>query len=360
MPKASQMAQRKWHHIMIHGDPKSGKSTLVSQLALAGYRIDWISVDNGHEVVFKLPAEVLDLITIFHLPDIRSFPIGIATVRQIVKGGKHRICDQHGQINCSICSKQGKPFTALHMDDGDPKHVTFIDHASALAESAMNVAYSKFNKPDEDAPQQEFKHHALQGFLMNEILSAIQHFPGHVIVASHSLEVEMEDGKKRIVPHIGSREFSRNAGKYFDHVIHCSVNNLAHKFGSKTTYSAMVLTGSRSDVDISIGDGKNTLLPFLTSTIVAAKDENGTLAAQKLLRDKLPVIDLPIAEVEKKPEVAVEVEVPETVDEPIPNEAISNEASAIPLATQVQQQAQPGRSPAQILADIRAKQNGGK
>lgn len=359
MPKASQMAQRKWHHVMIHGDPKSGKSTLVSQLALAGYRIDWISVDNGHEVVFKLPPEVLDLITIFHLPDIRSFPVGIATVRQVIKGGKHRICDQHGQVNCSVCLKQGKPFTVLHIDDGDPKHVTFIDHASALAESAMNVAYAKFNKPDEDAPQQEFKHHALQGFLMNEILSAQQHMNAHIIVASHSLEVEMEDGKKRIVPHIGSREFSRNAGKYFDHVIHCSVNNLAHKFGSKTTYSAMVLTGSRSDVDISLGDGKNTLLPFFTTAITAGKDENGILAAQKLLMDKLPVIDLPIAEVEKKPEVAVEVEVLEVETKIEVEDAPAPVVKIIPEQQQ-NNQGPSARTPAQILADIRAKQNGGK
>ena len=56
----------------------------------------------------------------------------------------------------------------------------------------------------------------------------------------------MEDGKDKLVPTAGTRNFSRNAAKYFDEVIYCEVKNKKHIAGSSTLYNGNILTGSRT------------------------------------------------------------------------------------------------------------------
>jgi hypothetical protein len=56
----------------------------------------------------------------------------------------------------------------------------------------------------------------------------------------------MEDGKNKLVPTAGTRNFSRNTAKYFDEVIYCEVKNKKHIAASSSTYANNVLSGSRT------------------------------------------------------------------------------------------------------------------
>ncbi|CAN5950072.1 unnamed protein product [Sphagnum jensenii] len=88
------------------------------------------------------------------------------------------------------------------------------------------------------------------GTMLDSILSNIQQSRANIIVITHTIESELEDGAKKLVPHIGTGNFSRNSPKYFSHVVYTKVSNKSHKVGSATTYETNVITGSRSDIRI--------------------------------------------------------------------------------------------------------------
>jgi hypothetical protein len=230
-------------------------------------------MDNGHEVIFKLPLSLdyLDQhLNIIVLPDTKDFPIAIKTCLKIVTGAEVHICDAHGAVDCSTCKRSNSPVTALCANSFGPKDILVFDHLGQLANSAMSQVFIKGKKGDDDKP--EWEDYAKQGTLMDRFLTNIQQATYNVICITHVCETEMEDGTKRLVPLVGTTNFSRNVGKYFDHMIHCQVLNRGHKFGSSTGYATKILTGSRSDVEIE-KEEKPSLVKFLDGTVSAPPEQ---------------------------------------------------------------------------------------
>lgn len=276
--KPSELARRRSSHICVHGDPKTGKSTIVSKLLEAGFRLTWVSMDNGHEVIFKVkltPEQLDEQLNIIVIPDTKESPIAVKTCARIMSGKPASICDTHGIADCSACRAAKKPFTTVDTSTFGPKDILVFDHLGQLANSTMNLIMIKAK--DEDKP--EWEDYRVQGTLMDKFLVNIQQANFNVICITHSVETDMEDGKKRLVPQIGSDKFSRNGGKYFDHIVHTDVTNGKHRYGSATTYKPTVLTGSRGDILIH-EDG--SLVPFFDGTIPPQPAEN-VEAATKLL-----------------------------------------------------------------------------
>ncbi len=101
---------------------------------------------------------------------------------------------------------------------------------------------------------------------METFLSHVQQAKFHIICISHETETEMEDGKIKIVPTAGTRNFSRNSAKYFDTVIYTQVSNMKHTFKSSTTSTVNIVVGSRTDYDI---DKIGSLLPLFNGKMPA-------------------------------------------------------------------------------------------
>jgi hypothetical protein len=280
--KLSQLEQRKAQHVVVFGDPGTGKSTLASKLSEEGYNLLWISIDNGHTVLYKLSPDARDRIEILVLPDTKEFPVGIATCLKLVSGAALKICDNHGQVNCSSCTKVGvgATWTDVCLGKLGLDTIVVFDNISQLADSAMNFICDK--KPDDFKPgYDEFR---LQGTLMNKFLTNIQQAPYHVLCIAHVCETEMEDSSKKLVPLVGTVPFSRNSGKYFDHMIYCRVMNKAHRFGSATTYMSGVISKSRTDVEIEKqAERQESLVPFFSGEIKAA-EKNGAVSAQAAMQ----------------------------------------------------------------------------
>lgn len=255
-----------------------------------GYNITWVSLDNGHhDVIFKLPLELDYLdehLNILVLPDTKDFPIAIKTCLKIVTGAEVSICDVHGAVDCSTCKRNSGSFTSICANSFGPKDVLVFDHLGQLADSAMAQIFIKGKKGDDDKP--EWEDYAKQGTLMSRFLTNIQQATYNVICITHVCETEMEDGTKRLVPLVGTTNFSRNVGKYFDHIIHCQVLNRGHKFGSSTGYATKILTGSRSDVEIE-KEEKPSLVKFLDGTVVAEVGDNKKTG--KILEDLVSDIE---------------------------------------------------------------------
>jgi len=243
--------------VIIYGPPKAGKTELVSKLALK-YNLLWFDLEQGYEPLFKLPLEAQERIRIVRLPDTKDNPVAIKTMLNVVTGAAGTICEKHGEWKCGICSKNPEAEKEeIHLRALDETWIVVIDSLTQLVDSALN--HVRGNTPD--LTKSDWDHWAAQGILISKVLGAFQQMGVNVCVISHDVEVEQEDGTVKLVPVSGTRNASRNTGRFFGHVVYMRVSNMKHNVGSATTYLNKILTGSRLDVEIE-KMGEVSLLPF--------------------------------------------------------------------------------------------------
>lgn len=256
--KLSQRTATKHHHLLLFGPPKSGKSFLAGKLS-SHFDLEWFDLENGSNTLFQLPVEQQDRINLISIPDTRGFPIAIETMLKVIKGGPVTICDEHGKVSCAVCRKDSKPFTDVCLGTLPQTSVVVIDSLTQLTNSA--ISHITKNQPDDY--KLDYDDWGNLGKLMDTFLSYVQQAPFNVVCISHETEVEMVDGKPKIVPTAGTRNFSRNTAKYFDEVFYCEVKNKKHVVGSSTTYANNILTGSRSG-QITEASAEPSLIPIFT------------------------------------------------------------------------------------------------
>jgi hypothetical protein len=249
-------------HILIFGPPKSGKTELVGNIASEFELVDF-DFENGSDTLLKLPVEYHDNIEVINIPDTRGNPIGIITALHIVKGNPGTVCDAHGMWNCPKCKMSGAPVVEVNLGVKNLKKVYCFDSLTQLTNSA--IAHITRGQPDDY--KLTYDDWGNLGKLMDTFLSYVQQCPNHIIVISHETEVEMEDGKMKLVPTAGTRNFSRNTAKYFGEVYYCEVKNKKHIVASDTGYSNGILTGSRGGHVLETASGKASLIPILKGEV---------------------------------------------------------------------------------------------
>lgn len=242
MAKLSSKSASRTHRIIIFGAPKTGKTQLAGELA-NHYSMLWVDMENGHETLFKLPPEAQERIELISLPDTRSYPIAIETVLKMVKG-KVSICEEHGKVSCMMCKRAEAPAVEVDLASMGDNEIVVFDSLTQLTNSAI----ANITKNEADDYKLNYDDWGNLGKLLDTFLSHIQQAGYNVIVISHEAEVETEGKAKTLVPVGGTRNFSRNVAKYFDHVIYAEKKNGKHIFASSTGYRNNILTGSRTDV----------------------------------------------------------------------------------------------------------------
>jgi folate-dependent phosphoribosylglycinamide formyltransferase PurN len=115
--------------------------------------------------------------------------------------------------------------------------------------------------------------------IVEKFLSQIQQAKYNIVCISHEEEVELEDGRKKIVPVCGSSKSSRNTAKYFDHVLYTELKNKKHITASSTTYANNILTGSRTDVFMD-ADVNPTLLSIFKKEVQRPVTQGQTALSQ--------------------------------------------------------------------------------
>jgi len=266
MAKLNTKSCSQTHRVIVFGPPKTGKTMLAGELA-EYYHLTWVDMENGHETLFQLPTEWQERIELVNLPDTRSYPIAIETCLKIVKGAAS-ICEEHGKVSCLLCKKEEKEFVSVNLPAMGKDQVVVFDSLTQLSNSA--IAFITKNQPDDY--KLNYDDWGNLGKLLDIFLSHIQQAGYNVIVISHETEAETEGKKKTLVPVGGTRNFSRNIAKYFDHVIYAERKNKKHVFASSSCYSNNILTGSRTGAELE-AEGKPSLLSIFKPELYANKNK---------------------------------------------------------------------------------------
>lgn len=289
MAKISTLESTKVHRCMLFGPPKTGKTLLAAKLA-EFYDLIWVDLENGYETLFQLPISFQERIELISIPDTRSYPMAIETTLKMVKQ-PCVICEIHGKVGCMICQREGDPVINTDLPNlRDLNTVVVFDSMTQLTNSAI----ANITKNEKDDYKLDYDDWGNLGKLLDIFLSHIQQSNYHVIVISHDIEAKTEGKKSRLVPVAGTRNFSRNCAKYFDHVIYCEVKNKKHTFASSTTASTNILTGSRTGIAIENAADEASLLqifkpdlyptPEAPVVVLGAKKQGGTGASTVLSR----------------------------------------------------------------------------
>ena len=255
--------------VIVYGPPKSGKTALVGKLA-EHFNLHWLDLENGIKTLLNpamLDPKYRKNVNVISIPDHKLYPVAIDTVREVMRGGLKKICQAHGKINCPLCAKAADAkHSEINILDFKANDILVLDSLSQLANSAMNKGILKeISKPGGEEYKATFHDYATQGALLEQVLSMIQVIDMNIIVISHEVESEMTDGKDKIVPMAGTRNFSKMSAKYFDAAVYCTITNKVHRAYSSTSYAPNVLTGSRLPINVdNEKDGGLSLLPLFT------------------------------------------------------------------------------------------------
>ncbi len=244
-------------HIMVYGEPKSGKSVLAMMLAKYGYKLWYVDGEDSVKSAWAvnsegkriLSDEDISNIELIRLPDSMTYPIMGETLLKIVKGGPCTVCHEHGKVSCPICSKNPAAITVtIDVNTFTPKDVLVIDSVTQLGHSFISHIKQKEIKANvmADDLKLDWDEWAKQGFLLDRVFSTVQNAKWNCIAISHEEVSKMSDKTESIVPKMGTRNFSKTSAKYFDDIVYCAkVNNKLKQFSS-VEYSNNVITGSRS------------------------------------------------------------------------------------------------------------------
>jgi len=275
--KLSQRTASKSRRILLFGPPKSGKTWLAGQLAKE-FKLLWFDLESGVDTLLRLPEEQKENVEVISLPDTRSYPIAIETMLKVIKGAPVEICEEHGKVGCAICKKAGASFNQVALNSLGLDTIVVVDSLTQLTNSAL----SHITRNQSEDYKLEFDDWGSLGKLMDIFLSHVQNAPFHIVCITHENEVEMVDGKEKIVPTAGSRNFSRNVAKYFDEVYYLQVKNGKHVVGSSTTYANNILTGSRGG-HVLESDAEPSLIPVFKGEVKLAAPLHQETPATKAL-----------------------------------------------------------------------------
>lgn len=245
MAKLTSMVKSKTKRVLVFGPPKSGKTELAARLA-EHFNVLYLGCENGQDTMYKLPMAMQEKIEVVALPDSRVYPIAAETMLKVIRGTEVKICDEHGKVGCPICTRDGKSVTTVELNKLDETWVVVVDSLSQLVNSM--IAHITKGKPDDYKLQTDDWGNL--GKLMDMFLSQVQAARYNIVVISHEMGVEMNDGKEKLVAVAGTKNFSRNSAKYFGEVIYCELKNKKHVFGSSTSYANGIVTGSRDDFSL--------------------------------------------------------------------------------------------------------------
>jgi len=245
------------HSILIYGPPKVGKTVLAATAAKIPEveNIYWFDLENGVESLLRmgLTQAEMDKITIIKIRDTRENPIAIETMLKAFSTNKKpiSICEMHGKVDCAECAKAKLPSIMWSLDQCTHNDLVVIDSGSQLGDSALAAAC--LGKPSMFKPT--FDEYGMVNKWLGDVMSVVQQATHtNFIVITHEIPLEDNEGKDKLYPLMGSKQFSSKCAKFFGTVVYVHKKLNKHVAGSSSTYRGDLVTGSRVNAVIEKAD----------------------------------------------------------------------------------------------------------
>lgn len=248
-------------HICVYGEPKSGKTELVGRLAKI-MKLWWISLDNGHKTLMKPESGAfpyLKNIELIHLRDSQTYPIGVETCLKLIRNPPQdkKVCLAHGKVDCPLCLAKKEPFIEIPMSKFGVNDCLVLDNYNQLMNSVLNNMFKDDLAKDNFDFKADWDNWRKQGTISDRFGSTIQNAPYNVIVLTHAILAEQEDGAKKIAPIGGTRNKSASDfGGWFDDVVYCEVVGGEYKAYSSAEKKTRIIVGSRTGKKLQDAAGK--------------------------------------------------------------------------------------------------------
>jgi len=245
---------------IVYGPPKSGKTELVVSQLAKHYKVIYVDLEKGRTTLFKLPPELKKNIDIIAIRDDKDTPEAVQAAIKLASGGKRRYCSTHQKLDCVACRNEVDTQYPYEFNSLDPQeYVVVFDSFTQIASSAKAHVSKGLQSGVKvgDMPKTakfEFDHWAALGILLERFLDYIQNANFNVVVITHEMGIDQEDGNEKLMPSGGTKNFARTVAKYFDHVVYCSLKNRKHTAISNTTAETKIVSGSRTGVNVDVND----------------------------------------------------------------------------------------------------------
>lgn len=277
--------QNKTHRICLFGRAKIGKTAIAAQIArIKDAKLWWFDLEDGIKTILNpaiLPPEFRKNFSLFRIPSFTSIPMAAETILKLLDGKEKMICWEHGKVACGACMKAQAKINRICLSEFTINDWLVIDSITQLT-SDVNAAVLKkvitgMIEPEhfilEGGDGKNFKYPMAVSMILDKIFTTFQASNLNVVVISHEVMTEQlkdtghladarenqpNTGVEMVFPAAGSRNYSRNFGRFFDALIHVDIVNGKHRAFSKTTYSNKTQTGSRiGNIEDQLGaDGK--------------------------------------------------------------------------------------------------------
>jgi len=281
------------HSILLYGPPKAGKTKLVGTAAKIAQlkRIFWIDLENGVETLLNagLSDEELAKIIVIKVSDTRDNPIGIETVlKTFTSKVPVDLCELHGRVDCAECKKSGNGFIKFHLGGCTHDDLVVIDSGSQLGDSALAAAC--LGKPNMFKPT--FDEYGMVNKWLGDVCSVIQQCANtNFVVITHEVAFEDDEGKDKIGPLMGSKQFCQKVAKFFGTVVYVHKKMNRHVAGSSSTYRGDLLTGSRINVALETSKEPSMYDILVSGGVLKAPSADATQVPQeqKVAESKAPL-----------------------------------------------------------------------
>lgn len=233
--------------ILLYGEPKCGKSVAAALLAKK-YKVIFFDMENALlALLSNVPKENQDNIEYIPLKDSQDNPVAITLLPDIIAGKQVNFCTAHSKKMCMECRKNPEAtYETVNLSGVGTETVVVLDSFTQLTDSVLGLV-SKDLDIDEKL---QFDHWGEMARRLGRLLSAIQVCSFHLVATSHEQIVTLPSKKEKLIPTLGSRNTSKQVGRYFDHLVRLEVRNRDFMQYSAQGTQINAQVGSRSNIDL--------------------------------------------------------------------------------------------------------------